>query len=91
MSGHGHGQQLDLFATAGTGGAGPADPAPAPGLVALAAVLLGTAAHPACGCVRGYTRRVEPHVGLYCSGHGRWLGWLDSAARERARRAGGAS
>ena len=84
----GHGQQLDLFATAG----GTADPtAPAAGLVAIADVLFGSTALPACGCVRGYTRRVEPHVGLYCCGHGRWLAWLDAAARERARRAGGAS
>lgn len=80
----GHGQQLDLFAGAG----GTADPvAPAPGLVAIAAVLVGGAAHPACGCIRGYTRRVEPHVGLYCAGHGRWITWLDAAGRERARRA----
>lgn len=83
----GHGQQLDLFA--GAAGGGTADPAaPAPGLIAIADVLLG-AAHPACGCVRGYTRRVEPHVGIYCAGHGRWLAWLDQAGRERARRAGG--
>ena len=80
------GQQLDLFAGAGA----PADPlAPAPGLVPIASVLMGAAAHPPCGCVRGYVRRVEPHLGLYCAGHGRWLGWLDAAARERARRAGG--
>ncbi|WP_298192508.1 hypothetical protein [Metallibacterium sp.] len=78
------GQQLDLFATAAGGTADPA--APAPGLVPIADVLLG-AAHPACGCVRGYTRRVEPHVGIYCAGHGRWLGWLDAAGRERAKRA----
>ena len=85
----GHGQQLDLFSAA-TGA--PADPAaPAPGLVAIADVLVGMAAHPACGCVRGYTRRVEPHTGIFCAGHGRWLGWLDAAGRERARRAGGAS
>ena len=82
------GQQLDLFAGAG----GTADPlTPAPGLVPIASVLMGAAAHPQCGCVRGYTRRVEPHVGLYCAGHGRWLGWLDRGGRERARRAGGAS
>ena len=80
------GQQLDLFAGAG----GTADPlTPAPGLVPIASVLMGAAAHPQCGCVRGYTRRVEPHVGLYCAGHGRWLGWLDAAGRERAKRAGG--
>ena len=83
----GRGQQLDLFSAA-TAGA-PADPAP--GLIAIADVLFGSTALPACGCVRGYTRRVEPHVGLYCCGHGKWLGWLDAAARERARRAGGAS
>ena len=88
MNALGHGQQLDLFATAGA----PADPlAPAPGLIAIADVLLGAAALPPCGCVRGYTRRVEPHVGLYCAGHGRWIAWLDQAGRERARRAGGAS
>ena len=79
------GQQLDLFAGAGA----PADPlAPAPGLIAIADVLGGGAAHPRCGCVRGYLRRVPPHVGLYCCGHGRWLAWLDAAGRERARRAG---
>ena len=84
---HAPGQQLDLFsATAGAGA--PADPlAPAPGLIAIADVLLG-AAHPPCGCVRGYVRRVEPHLGLYCAGHGRWLAWLDRDGRERARRAG---
>ena len=76
------GQQLDLFAPA------PADADSALGLIALAHVLPGMAAHPECGCVRGYTRRVHPHVGLYCM-HGRWLAWLDSAGRERARRAGG--
>ena len=80
------GQQLDLFAATG----GTADPtAPAPGLIAIADVLFGSTAHPRCGCVRGYVRRVEPHVGLYCAGHGKWLGWLDAAGRERARRAGG--
>ena len=80
------GQQLDLFAGAGA----PADPtAPAPGLVAIADVLVGMAAHPQCGCVRGYVRRVEPHTGLYCAGCGKWLAWLDRDGRERARRAGG--
>ena len=85
MNAPGHGQQLDLFSATG----GTADPAaPAPGLVPIADVLVGGAAHPACGCVRGYVRRVEPHTGLYCCGHGRWLAWLDRAGRERARRAG---
>ncbi len=72
------GQQLDLFAR-------PADPAL--GLIPIARVLFGTASRPQCGCVRGYTRRVGPHVGIYCAGHGIWLGWLDAAGRERARRA----
>lgn len=73
------GMQLDLFA-------GPADPPT--GLIPIAAVLIDTASRPECGCVRGYVRRVHPHVGLYCM-HGRWLAWLDAAGRERARRAGG--
>ena len=73
------GQQMDLFQN-------PADPPT--GLIPLSAVLIGTASRPPCGCVRGYTRRVHPHVGLYCM-HGRWLAWLDAAGRERARRAGG--
>ena len=73
------GQQLDLFSA-------PADP---PGMVDLCRVLTSTsAARPACGCVCGDTQRVGPHLGLYCGGHGRWLGWLDAAGRERARRAG---
>ena len=73
------GQQLDLFARA-------ADPAP---LVDLMRVLTSTsAARPACGCTCGYVQRSGPHVGLYCGGHGRWLGWLDQAGRERAKRAG---
>ena len=72
------GQQLDLFA--------PADPTP---LVDLLRVLTSTsAARPACGCTCGYTQRSGPHLGLYCAGHGIWLGWLDAAGRERARRAG---
>ncbi len=74
------GQQLDLFGT-------PADPTP---LVDLMLVLVSTsAARPACGCTCGYVQRSGPHVGLYCGGHGIWLGWLDADARERARRAGG--
>ena len=73
------GQQLDLFA--------PADP---PGMVDLCRVLTSTsAARPQCGCVCGYVQRVGPHTGLYCAGHGRWLGWLDAAGRERAKQAGG--
>ena len=75
------GQQLDLFGR-------PADPPG--GLVDLHRVLVSTsAARPQCGCTCGYTQRAGPHVGLYCAGHGRWLGWLDAAGRERARRAGG--
>ena len=73
------GQQLDLFSP-------PADPTP---LVDLLLVLTSTsAARPPCGCVCGYTQRSGPHVGIYCAGHGIWLGWLDAAGRERARRAG---
>ena len=74
------GQQLDLFAP-------PADP---PRLIDLMRVLVSTsAARPPCGCVCGYTRRVGPHVGIYCAAHGRWITWLDQAGRERAKRAGG--
>ena len=73
------GQQLDLFA--------PADADSALGVIALAHVLPGMAAHPVCGCRQGYVRRVEPHVGLYCSAHGQWLCWLDADGRECARRA----
>ena len=77
----GRGQQLDLFGT-------PADP---PKLIDLMRVLVSTsAARPPCGCVCGYVQRSGVHVGLYCGGHGRWLGWLDAAGRERARRAGAA-
>ena len=75
------GQQLDLFA--------PADP---PGLIDLHLVLVSTsAARPKCGCVSGFVQRAGPHTGLYCAGHGKWLGWLDQAGRERAARAGGAA
>ena len=75
------GQQLDLFA-------GAADPTPA--LIDLHLVLVSTAAaRPGCGCTCGYVQRAGPHTGLYCGGHGIWLGWLDQAGRERARRAGG--
>lgn len=74
------GQQLDLFAAA-------ADPV---GMVDLLRVLTSTsAARPACGCTCGYVQRSGPHLGLYCAGHGIWLGWLDAAGRERAKRAGG--
>ena len=76
---HAPGQQLDLFAP-------PADP---PKLIDLMRVLVSTsAARPACGCVSGFVQRAGPHVGLYCGGHGIWLGWLDQAGRERAKRAG---
>ena len=78
------GQQLDLFSPT----AAPADPA-APGLVDLHRVLSGMSAHPECGCVTGYVQRSGPHVGLWCSAHGKWLGWLDAAGRERAKAAGG--
>lgn len=84
MSAHriGHGQQLPLFP------AGAADPQH--GLIPLAAVLVGSAAWPECGCVRGFVRtpRAGGHVGLYCAGHGRWLRWLGAAERARARAAG---
>ena len=77
------GQQMDLFSQPFSQ---PADPQN--GLIPIASVLIGTASRPECGCVRGYVRRVPPHVGLYCCMHGRWLAWLDAAGRERARRAG---
>ena len=69
----GLGQQLDLFEEQ------------AGGQIPISAVLLVCTATK-CGCTHGYTRSVGRHVGLYCSGHGIWIKWLDAAARERADR-----
>ncbi|MHB1537474.1 MAG: hypothetical protein ACYCYN_03045 [Solirubrobacteraceae bacterium] len=38
-----------------------------------------------CGCRHVYVRQMEPHVGAYCAGCGRWIKWLNKSERTRAQ------
>jgi len=73
------GCQLDLFV-----------PAEQQGRTYPAVALLDSGTHcRECGCKNVYVRTVDPHVGAYCAGCGRWAKWLNGDEKARAKAQGG--
>ncbi len=75
------GCQLDLFVPTGSGSGA---------RTYLAVALLDRGTHcRECGGRDVYVRQMEPHVGAYCAGCGRWIKWINKSERARARAQGG--